>query len=180
MSEDERTSLCIAVQKALWPTHPLGRNILGTRDTILRFDREKIRSFMARNYTTDRLVIACAGNVEHERLVSEFASRFSSLPRGAQPNTPPPAASQGRLLIKQRDTEQVYLCLGGPALPRNDERKAALYLLDTILGGGVSSLLFQELRKNEGWCIIPILIMLPIAGLFSILLVSADKTLIKS
>lgn len=151
MSEDEPDELVHELlNEALWPTHPLGRNILGTRETILRFDREKILSFMARNYTTDRLVIACAGNVEHERLVSEFASRFSSLPRGPQPNTPPPATSRGRLLIRQRDTEQVYLCLGGPALPRNDHRKAALYLLDTLLGGGVSSLLFQELREERG------------------------------
>lgn len=136
--------------EALWPNHPLGRNILGTKETILKFDRQAILKFMERNYTTDRLVIACAGSVDHERLVEEFARRFAALPQGKPDSGSTPDAARGRVLVKERDTEQVYLCLGVPALPRSDPRKPALYLLDGIIGGGVSSLLFQELREERG------------------------------
>ncbi|MGI6642116.1 MAG: M16 family metallopeptidase [Limnochordia bacterium] len=151
MAEDEPDELVHdLVSEALWPDHPLGRNILGAKETVLKFDRRKILDFMARNYTTGRLVIACAGSVDHERLVDEFARRFESLPAGKlEPKTVPEPA-RGRVLIKERDTEQVYLCVGMPALTRHDLRKPALYLLDSIVGGGVSSLLFQELREERG------------------------------
>lgn len=151
MAEDEPDELVHDLfYEALWPTHSLGKSILGTREAILRFDRDKILKFLASNYTTDRLVIACAGGVDHDRLVAEFASRFQELPQGLRSESTPPETSRGRVVTKQRDTEQVYLCLGGPGLPRSDSRKVILYLLDTIVGGGVSSLLFQELREERG------------------------------
>ena len=151
MAEDEPDELVHDLfSEALWPGHPLGRNILGAKDTILRFDRAKILDFMRRNYTTDRLVIACAGSVEHERLVEEFASRFQAVPVGIHRPEVVPEAKRGSILVRERDTEQVYLCVGVPALRRNDPRKVVLYLLDSIIGGGVSSLLFQELREERG------------------------------
>lgn len=151
MAEDEPEDLVHdLISEAVWPGHPLGRSILGTKEAILKFDRGKILDFMARNYTTDRLVIACAGSVDHDRLVDEFAASLQPLPVGTAKPGPPPEASRGTVLIRERDTEQVYLCLGVPSLSRDDSRKPALYLLDSIIGGGVSSLLFQELREQRG------------------------------
>lgn len=136
--------------EALWPNHPLGRNILGTEETIRGFTQEMIFSFLERNYTTDRIVIASAGNVSHKQVVEEFAAAFSSLPSGASSSADHPHTKAGQDLLRSKDTEQIHLCIGGPALPRGDERRYILYLLDTITGGGVSSFLFQELREERG------------------------------
>ncbi len=135
--------------EALWPNHPLGRNVLGTQETISSFSQNMILSFLERNYTTERIVIASAGSIPHERIVEEFASSLSALPSGALPTANYSRDLGGQDLFRAKDTEQIHLCIGGPALSRDDERKYILYLLDTIIGGGVSSFLFQELREER-------------------------------
>jgi len=134
----------------LWPDHPLGNSIIGSASTIRNFDQQMILSFLREHYTTDRLVIASAGNIPHERVVEEFASVFRDLPRGQAPLIQQPLSQGGSGVFQDKDTEQIHLCLGGTSLGRTDQNKYAIYLLDTIIGGGVSSLLFQELREERG------------------------------
>ncbi len=136
--------------EALWPQHALGRNILGDRSSIKRAGRDNLRSFVQTYYTADRLVVAAAGNIDHQRVVDEVAAAFDSLAPVSPDNRVTPAAHGADTLKKQKDTEQVHLCIGGPGLARDDERKYALYILDTITGGGMSSRLFQELREERG------------------------------
>lgn len=136
--------------EALWPNHPLGYGILGTRQSVSSVGRRDLLAFMKKHYGTGRLVIASAGNVEHARVIDEFTSVFEALPAGTPKREELPLTRQGERVVKQKDTEQVHLCLGGPALSRRDKRKYELYLLDTITGGGMSSRLFQELREERG------------------------------
>ena len=123
---------------------------MGTEETIRGFTQDMILSFLERNYTTDRIVIASAGNVSHTQVVEEFAAAFSSLSSRVSLPADNPHTRVGQDLLRSKDTEQIHLCIGGPALPRGDERRYILYLLDTITGGGVSSFLFQELREERG------------------------------
>ncbi len=133
----------------LWPDDPLGRNIIGSVNSINEFSPEMIRKFLGKHYTADRLIIASAGNITHEQVVETFASAFSFLPRGQKPLPGQARHCSGQGHFHDKDTEQVHLCLGGSALSRHDPRRYALCLLDTVMGGGVSSLLFQELREER-------------------------------
>ncbi len=134
----------------LWPASPLGNSVLGTAETVRGFAQADAEAFMADHYTAKRLVIAAVGNISHGQVVDEFASAFASLPRKDAPRLDAPALGLPGQLFYDKDTEQIHLCLGGPAFARTDERRFALYLLDIILGGAASSLLFQELREKRG------------------------------
>lgn len=134
----------------LWPGHPLGNSIIGSSATISEFDQQMILRFLEEHYTTDRLVIVSAGNIPHERVVEEFASAFGHLPQGKSLLLQQPVSQRGSGLFQDKDTEQIHLCLGGASLSKTDQDRYAIYLLDTIIGGGVSSLLFQELREERG------------------------------
>ena len=134
----------------VWPHDMLGRSILGSAATIGGFTREMIKGYLATHYTTHRLVVASAGNIRHDQVVETFAEALSSLPKGSSPLMGKADHGVGRQHFQDKDIEQVHLCLGGPAVCRHDARRYALYLLDTIIGGGVSSLLFQELREERG------------------------------
>ncbi len=136
--------------ETLWPEGALGRSVLGSSATVGSFEPGLIRAFMTKHYTADRLIIASAGNVSHERVVETFASAFASLPRGERPRLAQTRYLTGQGSFHDKDTEQVHLCLGGPGISRHDPRRYALCLLDTVIGGGVSSLLFQELREERG------------------------------
>ncbi|HHT42510.1 MAG TPA: insulinase family protein [Firmicutes bacterium] len=134
----------------LWPHHALGKNILGTESTIEGFTSERLKDYVAEHYTADRLVISCVGNISHDQVVEAFAQAFATLPRGAKGTVCQPQYVAGSCRFHDRDIEQVHLCLGAPALSRRDEARYALHLLDTMIGGGVSSLLFQQLREELG------------------------------
>lgn len=134
----------------LWPEDPLGRNIIGSRATISGFTPEMIREYLAEHYTGNRLVIASAGNISHDQVVDTFAAAFDFLPQGSMPRLGKANHRPTQGYFQNKDIEQVHLCLGGPALCRHDQRRYALSLLDTMIGGGVSSLLFQELREERG------------------------------
>lgn len=135
---------------ALWPEDSLGRNIIGTTESINGFSPELIRTYMGKHYTADRLVIASAGNISHAQVVDTFAASLGVLPSGSKPFLHRAHYGSGSGYFQDKDIEQVHLCLGGPALCRHDPRRYALNLLDTMIGGGVSSLLFQELREERG------------------------------
>jgi predicted Zn-dependent peptidase len=144
--------------EVLWPDHPLGRPILGTKATIEAATRGGITRFYRKHYVPGHLVIAAAGNVRHDDVVRMVSDRMDtgrplragepspwSLRAPARPPTP-----SGADLIKRRKTEQAHICLGTNGLARTDDDRFALLIVNTALGGGMSSRLFQEVREKRG------------------------------
>ncbi len=133
-----------------WGDNPLGRSILGTRENIAQFSADTIRGFFCRLYQPERIVVAAAGHLEHRRLVDVIGPTFETLRRG---NGFPPRitpANRSQVKLHPRDLEQVHICLGTAGLSIIDPRRYAVSLLNTILGGNMSSRLFQEIREKRG------------------------------
>jgi predicted Zn-dependent peptidase len=145
--------------RAVFGSHPLGRPVIGTREVIAAATREQLGAFHEQRYRPPHVVIAAAGSLEHEQLVSLVGALEERLPPGAaataQPTEAELAAAEApefrpRLEFLQKDTEQYHVCLGAPGLGREDERRFALRVLEGILGGTSSSRLFQEVRERRG------------------------------
>jgi predicted Zn-dependent peptidase len=136
--------------KNFWGDNPLGRSILGSPENIIRFDANTIKTFFRRFYQPDRIVISIAGNVEHDYITDLVGPAFESIKTGN--GFPQRITPDGRSLIdlNYRDLEQVHICLGTRGLSITDPRRYALSLLNTILGGNMSSRLFQEIREKRG------------------------------
>ena len=133
-----------------WAKHPLGRPILGTADTISSFLPDGLRDYFARTYVAPNVVIAAAGHLEHERLRDMVGKAFGSLPtRKPTDITEPPAVTPG-LAERRKDIEQSHICVGTPAYPQAHTERHAVYVLNTILGGSMSSRLFQHIREERG------------------------------
>lgn len=134
----------------LLPDHPLGLPVLGQRETVGSFDHAASADFHRRHYVTGNVVIAAAGNVRHQQVV-DLVDRFLTLPRG--PRTPrgerePEVASALRVIRKE--TEQAHICWGVRGLRADSDERFAMSILDSVLGGGMSSRLFQEIREKMG------------------------------
>src|SRR6185312_8016562 len=139
--------------EAVFGEHPLGRPVIGRAEVVGAVTREQLGGFHAERYTPDELVIAAAGSLEHDALV-ELArgteERIAAMDaRAARASLGEPEFAP-RVRFLQKDTEQYHVCLGGPGISRHDERRFALRVLDTVLGGGASSRLFQEVRERRG------------------------------
>jgi predicted Zn-dependent peptidase len=135
---------------AIYGDHPLGRPIIGSADVIANVPIPEISDYHQSRYVGSNLVFAAAGNLEHDRLVEMVERLAPATPGSAAPADPAPAAITPRACFHAKETEQYHLCLGGPGIPRADERRFALRVLDTILGGSSSSRLFQEVREERG------------------------------
>ncbi len=133
-----------------WGDNPLGRSILGTRQNIAQFSAETIRDFFSRLYQPERIVIAAAGHLDHGRLVDLVGPAFETVRpgNGFPPRVTP--VNRPRVALHPRELEQVHICLGTPGLAMADPRRYAFSLLNTILGGNMSSRLFQEIRETRG------------------------------
>lgn len=138
---------------------PLGRPVLGTVDTVDGLSRDRLARFYRRHYDPTRLVVAAAGNLDHSTVVRQVRAAFESagaLERTAdsEPHRPRGGSrairGAGRVGLHSRRTEQAHVILGMPGVSRNDERRWALGVLSTALGGGTSSRLFQEVREKRG------------------------------
>ena len=152
MYEDEPQDLVHDVLgEAVFGSHPLGRRVLGRSDVIASIPVPEIDSFHHTHYVAPSIVVAAAGHLEHAR-IAELAGRHlapSTERAEAQTNgTGPDGAA--RIRFKQKETEQYHVCLGGPGIHRDDERRFALGVLDAIFGGSTSSRLFQEVREKRG------------------------------
>jgi predicted Zn-dependent peptidase len=133
-----------------WSSHPLGRPILGTPETVGSFEARGLRRYFDQTYSAPNLVIAVAGSFEHARLRALVERAFADLPVGPRgPLSPPPAVTPG-LVVRRKDIEQAHLCLGMSAYQQAHEDRHAMYLLNTILGGSMSSRLFQHIREERG------------------------------
>jgi len=136
-------------QAAAYPAQALGRPVLGTAEIVGSMARDTIRDYMRRNYSAGRLVLTAAGKVDHDSLVEQAARVFAGLPRAAA-EPPEPASYVGGDFREERDLEQVHLVLGLPGIGFTDPDYYAATVLSTLLGGGMSSRLFQELREKRG------------------------------
>jgi predicted Zn-dependent peptidase len=123
--------------------NPLGRPVLGTVDTVNALTADRIRRFYKKHYDPTHLVVACAGNVDHQKVVRQVRAAFEKSGALRDPDAVPVAP-------RGRKTEQAHVVLGMPGLSRTDERRWALGVLNTALGGGMSSRLFQEVREKRG------------------------------
>ncbi|GAA3949707.1 pitrilysin family protein [Actinomadura viridis] len=140
---------------ALYGDAPLGRPILGTVESINALTRDRIHGYYERHYTPSDLVVAVAGNIEHERVVRLVSEAFEGrLDGDGAPSAPriggEPVAASPEVRVVDKDTEQAHVVLGGVGVSRTDERRFALGVLNAALGGGMSSRLFQEIRERRG------------------------------
>jgi predicted Zn-dependent peptidase len=136
--------------EAIFGDHPLGRPIIGTAEVIGSVPVPRIAAYHDGRYVGSNLVLAAAGNIDHDRLV-DLVQKFAPARTGRpDPAEPPPDTIAPRACFHTKTTEQYHLCLGGPGIPRADDRRFALRVLDTILGGSTSSRLFQEVREKRG------------------------------
>jgi predicted Zn-dependent peptidase len=134
-----------------WKGHALGRPILGTRETVKKLSREVIARYYGEIYTPENMLVTAAGNLTHEQLVSLVGERFEKVKRGGPvPDQSKPATHAQIALKTKKDLEQVHVCLGVPCYPIPHEDRFICYVLNTVLGGGMSSRLFQNIRERQG------------------------------
>lgn len=134
-----------------WKNHGLGKPILGTRETVKKFSRDLVLSYYDRVYNPKNILVTAAGSLNHERIVQLIGERFDLLEqRGELPIDTTPASHAPIVLKNKESLEQVHITLGVPALPLAHEERFPLYVLNTVLGGGMSSRLFQNIREKQG------------------------------
>ena len=133
-----------------WGDNSLGRSVLGTRENVAGFNAHTIKGFFNNFYQPERIVISAAGNLEHNRLVDLIGPVFESIRPGN--SFPERITPQGNSMVNlhQRQLEQVHICLGTKGISITDPRRYAYSLMNTILGGNMSSRLFQEIREKRG------------------------------
>ena len=134
-----------------WKDHPLGKPILGTKMTVKKFERDPMLDFYAQRFAPGNVIISAAGNLKHEQFVELVAKHFQHMKpvkngfHSAQPEIVP------RIIMRNKKSlEQVQICVGVPSHPIAHERRHASYILNTLLGGGMSSRLFQNIRERQG------------------------------
>jgi len=134
-----------------WKDHPLGKPILGTKDTVKRFDREPVADFYAQRFSPCNVTICAAGHLKHREFVDLVAKHFQHMKpvkngfHSSQPKIVP------RIIMRNKKAlEQVQICIGVPSHPIAHEQRHASYILNTLLGGGMSSRLFQNIRERQG------------------------------
>jgi predicted Zn-dependent peptidase len=134
-----------------WHPHALGKPILGTPETVSAFTRDTLQAWFKQCYAPNRLVITAAGHLTHQQLVDLVSERFAKLPRAEEGFADPkPVPMQHITQRSKSELEQVHLCLGVPALPLTDRRRFTVSVMNNILGGGMSSRLFQNIRERQG------------------------------
>ncbi|MDE3104595.1 MAG: insulinase family protein [Acidobacteriota bacterium] len=135
-----------------WKNHALGRPILGTAKTVATFDQAILLEYFRERFTAENMIFSAAGNLDHDAFVEQVARYFGELPASGHRGTaePAPQATPHITLKRKKSLEQVQLCLGVTAPPVNHPSRYAVYLLNTMLGGGMSSRLFQAIREDRG------------------------------
>ena len=151
MSEDDPDDVVHkALQDAAFPSHPLGRESLGTLETIEALTRDAIADFHAEHYRPSSLIVSVAGELDHDHVVERLATRLDAVGEGTTPRRMAPGGQTEPLVTVQRETEQVHLELGWRSLPVGDDDRYALLVGNHVLGGGMASRLFQEVREERG------------------------------
>jgi predicted Zn-dependent peptidase len=136
--------------QGFWENHPLGRPILGTRETVESFTSELLRDYFKQAYAARNLIVSAVGNVEHERVRELVEERFGSLPADGLVLGEQAPEVVPKVLIRNKELEQSHLCVGVSSYPQNHDDRYSSYLLNTLLGGSMSSRLFQNVREKRG------------------------------
>jgi predicted Zn-dependent peptidase len=139
------------LQDTAFPNQSIGRSILGTPETVRSFDKQRLRDYLGLHYRAPDIVIAAAGAVDHRRVVEEVERQFRGFNGPAAP-TPDPAQFGGGTRIEKRELEQVHIALALQGVPQRDPTLYSLQVFTSVLGGGMSSRLFQEARESRGLC----------------------------
>lgn len=136
--------------QSVWGQEGVGQAVLGKRETIKTFTADDLSGHVKKYYGTKDTVIACAGNIEPERLVGSLNHILGNLRRGSESKQGKPVSFEPAVSVYQKDLSEAHMCLGTEGLPQGSADRYALYLLNTILGSGVSSRLFQNVREERG------------------------------
>jgi predicted Zn-dependent peptidase len=136
--------------ESLFPGHPLGRDVLGREEVIENIGVPAIRTFMGEHYRPGNIVVAAAGDIDHEALCAGIAERFSGTSAGDTPTRVGPEARLVPVHVTSRDSEQAQIAIGMRAPDRHSKKRYPLALLNHTLGGGLSSRLFQKIREEKG------------------------------
>ena len=136
--------------QTIWKGHRLGNSVIGSPSVARSLTRDALMGYMRELYQPDSLVITAAGNVDHHSLVDTVSARFGDLKGGRIPRTSSEVTPHIGVKLVDKDTEQVHFCLGAPGFAQDRQEKYALAAIDSALGGGMSSRLFQEIRENRG------------------------------
>jgi len=139
------------LQAIAFPDQPMGRSILGTPESVCAFKDRNLRTYLSRNYRGPDMVVAAAGAVDHSNVVAEVERHFSQFNGPAAP-VPLPARFGGGERLQARDLEQVHIAVALEGLPQRDPNLYSLQVFTNVLGGGMSSRLFQEVREKRGLC----------------------------
>jgi len=139
------------LQATAFPDQPVGRSILGTPETVRSFDAARLRAYLGRNYRAPEMVVAAAGAVEHAAILDQVERLFTAFAAPAGPE-PEPARFRGGTRLQARDLEQVHVTLAMEGLAQRDPALYSLQVFTNVLGGGMSSRLFQEVREVRGLC----------------------------
>lgn len=152
MVEDTPDDLVMELfAEAFWPDHPLGRSILGTKGSLRRLQRESLARFFARVYQPENIVVAAAGRLDHEVVAGLVRRHFGALrPRRSPANGRRPRVVNRLVTRSKRALEQVHICLGTRGYPQTHPDRYGSYILSTVLGGSMSSRLFQNIREKRG------------------------------
>ena len=134
----------------IWEGHPLGRPILGSREAVTSYDRQTALSHFTEEYVPPRILISVAGNATHDHVINLFSTGFQGFERGATTRAATPPITRPGVNIVNKTLEQVHLILGFPGLRHSAPERYALFLLNDVIGGSMSSRLFQEVREREG------------------------------
>jgi predicted Zn-dependent peptidase len=134
-----------------WKDHPLGKPILGTKETVKRFERDPVLDAYAHRFAPGNIIVSAAGNLDHDKFVELVIRHFEHMkPMSNGFHSSKPKIVSRIILRNKKALEQVQLCIGVPAYPIAHEKRHAGYILNTVLGGGMSSRLFQNIRERQG------------------------------
>ena len=134
-----------------WKDHPLGKPILGTKETVKKFEQPVVFDSYQQRFNPGNMIIAAAGNLNHERFVDLVNKHFQHMTPGSNGfHSQPPKVVSRIIMRNKKALEQVQICIGVPCYPIAHEKRYASYILNTLLGGGMSSRLFQNIREKQG------------------------------
>jgi len=136
--------------KNIWGETGLGQSILGRRETIKTFTKEDLLTHVEKYYSTKNMIIACAGNLNEEYLIEKLNQTLGGLQRDSEPEIKSVPEFTGKLNIIPKKLLETHICLGVKGIPQGSEKRYSMHLLNAILGGGISSRLFQEIREKRG------------------------------
>jgi predicted Zn-dependent peptidase len=136
--------------QGFWENHPLGRPILGTRETVESFTADLLRDYFRKTYTPRNLIISAVGNLEHARVRELVAEKFGSLEPLDAPVQDDVPRVVPKTVIRNKELEQSHVCVGVSSYPQNHNDRYSSYVLNTLLGGSMSSRLFQNVREKRG------------------------------